>query len=202
MEQSFPSCVLHSGWLWQHALNRPSKGKPAAGELPGWCIAMLSATHGAIIVPYRPCRDVLSICILCSQRLLNSHVNFSGPNGGSFHPPASLVCWAAEAILMKSFAFLGWRWSTEKRVNMIISRHGKVAEEWRPKRLVTCFLLGTDGKPLPHLLLLERRDNNATCLMGNHQCWSQWPAVSEAGLFWVRVNTECKVTPRQGQSPL
>lgn len=104
-----PSCALQSGWLWQHALSKPSKGKHAAGGLPGWCIAMLLATHWAIIVPYRPCRDVLNIRILCSHRLLNSHVNFSGPSGDGFHLPASLVSWAAEAILKKSFAFLGWR---------------------------------------------------------------------------------------------
>lgn len=108
-QQSFPQ-LCSAQWL---TLNRPSKRKQAAGGLPGWCIAMLLATHRAIIVSYRPCRDVLSICILCSHRLLNSHANFSGPNGDGFHLPASLVCWAAEAILMKSFAFLGQRWSTE-----------------------------------------------------------------------------------------
>lgn len=104
-----PSCVLHSGWLWQHVLNRPSKGKLAAGELPGWCIAILLATHRAIIVPYSPCRDVLSIFILCSQRLLNPHVNFSGPNGDGFHPPASfgvLGCWGN---LNEIFCILGMK---------------------------------------------------------------------------------------------
>lgn len=144
--QSFPPAVFctvagSGSMLWG------SKGKQAGGGLPGWCIAMLLATHGAIIVPYRPCRDVLRICILCSHKLLNSHVNFSGPNGDGFQPPASLVCWAAEAILMKCFAFMEWRWSMEERVNMITPRQGKVVWEWRPKRFITSFLLGTDGKP-------------------------------------------------------
>lgn len=90
----FPwGCASQGGWLWQHALKRPIREKEAGGGLPGWCIAMLLAAHGAIIVAYRLCRDVLSICMLYSHTLLNSHVNCSVPNGDA--PPVSLLCWAA-----------------------------------------------------------------------------------------------------------
>lgn len=145
------------------------------------------ATQGAIIGPYRPCRDVLSICILCSHRLLNSHVNFSGPNGDGFHLPASLLCW----LLRQSKWNVLYSWDEDgpQREELTWSLLGR--ERWLQNEglrdWLQVFPLGHTANhiPLPHLLPLGRRDN-ATCLMGSHRCWSQWPAVSEAELFWVR----------------